>query len=116
VQTKLFLKITIAGTVLALAVQSHLPAQTFKILNLEDATDLALQNNHLLNVRKYQVEEKQQKVNEDRVKLLPVVAIGGSYQYNTNLPSITVEHGIFGTLPFGGVFYPLPPVDEIIEV
>jgi len=55
--------------------------------------ELALQNNHLLNVRKYQVDEKQQKVNEDRVKYFPVVAIGGSYQYNTSLPSITIEQG-----------------------
>jgi outer membrane protein len=116
VQTKLFLKITVASGVLALAVQAQLPAQTVKVLNLDDAIDLALQNNHLLNVRKYQVEEKQEKVNEDRVKFLPTVAIGGSYQYNTNLPSITVDQGMFGTLPFSGVYYPLPPVDEIIEV
>ena len=115
-QTKLFLKITVACGVLALVVQAQVPAQTVKILNLDDATDLALKNNHLLNVRKYQTEEKQEKVNEDRVKYLPTVFIGGSYQYNTNLPSITVEQGMFGTLPFSGVYYPLPPVDEIIEV
>ena len=115
-QTKLFLKITVACGVLALVVQAQVPGQTVKILNLDDATDLALKNNHLLNVRKYQTEEKQEKVNEDRVKYLPTVFIGGSYQYNTNLPSITVEQGMFGTLPFSGVYYPLPPVDEIIEV
>jgi outer membrane protein TolC len=117
VQTKLLLKIIVTGGVLALAVQEQLPAQTVnKTLSLDAAIDLALQNNHLLNVREYQVEEKQEKVNEDKVKFLPTVAIGGSYQYNMNLPSITVQQGMFGTLPFSGVFYPLPPIDEIIEV
>ena len=85
-------------------------------LNLETAIDLALKNNHLLNVKRLQIDEKQQKVNEDKVKFLPVIAIGGSYQYNSNLPSFTIDQGRFGTLPFSGVYYPLPPVDEIIEV
>ncbi len=115
-QTKLFLNITAAIGVLALTAQTQLTAQNVKVLKLEDAIDLALQNNHLLNVRKYQTEEKQAKVIEDRVKFLPTVAIGGLYQYNTNLPSITVQQGMFGMLPFSGVYYPLPPVDEIIEV
>jgi outer membrane protein TolC len=116
VQTKLFLNITAALGFMFLTAQAQLPTQTVKVLKLEDAIDLALQNNHLLNVRKYQTEEKLAKVNEDRVKFLPVIGIGGSYQYNTNLPSITVEQGMFGTLPFSGVYFPLPPVDEIIEV
>jgi len=30
--------------------------------------DLAVQNNRLLMIRRIQVDEKQQKVNEDRVK------------------------------------------------
>ena len=115
-QTKLFFRMTVAFGVFALSVNTQLSAQAVRILNLEDATGLALENNHLLNVRKYQVREKQEMVNTDRVKFLPTVAIGGSYQYNSNLPSITIEQGRFGTLPFGGMFYPLPPVDEIIEV
>ena len=115
-QTKLFLRMTVASGVFALSVHIQLPAQTARILKLEDATGLALENNHLLNVRKYQVREKQEMVNTDRVKFLPTVAIGGSYQYNSNLPSITIKQGRFGTLPFGGMFYPLPPIDEIIEV
>lgn len=91
-------------------------AQDVKTLNLESAVSLALQNNHLLNVKRLQVEEKQQKVNEDRVKYLPVVAVGGSYQYNTNLPSITIEEGKFGHLPIGSLLIPLPAIDEVIEV
>ena len=109
-------KILICAAGLAVTAEPQTASQNGRSLSLEEAVELALQNNHLLNVRKYQVDEKQQKVNEDRVKYFPVVAIGGSYQYNTSLPSITIEEGRFGTLPFGGMLYPLPPVDEIIEV
>jgi len=86
------------------------------MLSLETAVEMALKNNHLINVKRLQIDEKQQKVNEDKVKYLPVIGIGGSYQYNTNLPGFTIDQGRFGTLPFGGLLYPLPPVDEIIVV
>jgi outer membrane protein TolC len=85
-------------------------------LSLENAVNMALQNNHLLNVKKLQVNEKEQKVNEDKVKYFPSVTIGGSYQYNSNLPALTIEQGRFGQLPFGGVLIPLPAIDEIIEM
>jgi len=116
VQTNIFTELIVAVTLFLFAAQPPVSAQTVKILKLEDAIDLALQNNHLLNIRRYQVEEKQERVKEDRVKFLPTIAIGGSVQYNSNLPSITVEQGRFGTLPFNGMYYPLPPIDEIIEV
>ncbi len=86
------------------------------MLSLETAVEMALKNNHLINVKRLQIDEKQQKVNEDKVKYLPVIGIGGSYQYNTNLPGFTIDQGRFGTLPFGGLLYPLPPFDEIIVV
>ncbi|PKN53744.1 MAG: hypothetical protein CVU55_01055 [Deltaproteobacteria bacterium HGW-Deltaproteobacteria-13] len=64
-------------------------------LNLEKVIDLALQNNHLLNIKQMQVEEKKQKVNEDRVKLFPAVTLGGSYQYNDHLNALTIPQGTF---------------------
>jgi len=83
-------------------------------LTLETAIEMALQNNHLLNIKKLQVDEKAEKVNEDRIKYLPVIGIGGSYQYNSSLPSLTFEQGRFGALPFGGITIPLPSKDELI--
>lgn len=115
-QTKSFYGIATAICVFSLAIQPHLSAQSKKVLNLKDAVNLALQNNHLLNIREYQIGEKQEKLKENILKFFPTVAVGGSYQYNTNLPSITIDQGRFGTLPYGGVLYPLPPFDEIIEV
>ena len=89
-------------------------AQDQSSLNLGTTIEMALQNNHLLNAKRLQVDEKQQKVNEDKVKYLPVIAIGGSFQYNSNLPSLTFEQGRFGQLPLGGVIIPLPAIDETI--
>ncbi len=101
---------------LFLAMGLSLPAQEKLSLSLDEAVDLALKNSHLLNVKRLQVEEKQAKVNEDRIKFLPVVALGGSYQYNTNLPSLAIYQGQFGQLPYGGVIIPLPASDEIIQM
>ena len=91
-----------------------LAGQDRNTLNLETAVEMALKNNHLLNVKRLQVDEKQQKVNEDRIKYLPVVGIGGSYQYNSSLPSLAIEQGRFGALPLGGLTIPLPAKDELI--
>lgn len=101
-------------TLLILASGSSLAGQDRSTLNLETAIEMALQNNHLLNVKKLQVDEKQQKVNEDRIKYLPVIGAGGSYQYNSSLPSLAIEQGRFGALPLGGFTLPLPAKDEII--
>jgi outer membrane protein len=116
VQTKLFSKFFAASAVLMLAARLLLEAQDQASLKLETAIEMALQNNHLLNVKKLQVDEKQQKVNEDKIKFLPVIAVGGSYQYNSNLPSLTIEQGRFGSLPYGGVLIHLPPIDEVLEM
>lgn len=109
--------VTIAVLCLFLpATLSPVIGQVNEKLSLDNAISLALQNNHLLNVKKLQTYEKQQKVNEDKIKYLPLVAVGGSYQYNTNLPALTIEQGRFGQLPYGGVLIPLPSIDEVIEM
>jgi outer membrane protein len=101
---------------LALAFQPGVFAQETMSLTLEDAVSLALQNNHLLNVKKLQIEEKRQKVNEDRIKYLPNITLGALYQYNSNLPGLTITRGQFGQLPLGGLLIPLPSVDEEIRM
>ena len=81
-------------------------------LNLEKAIDLAVQNNRLLKIRRMQVDEKQQKVNEDRVKFFPSVILGGAYLYNNNTPVLDVSRGAFGELPMGAMNIPMPPADK----
>ena len=99
---------------MAFEFQPHLPAQESHSISLNNAIDLALQNNHLLNIKRLQLDEKQQMISEDKVKYLPTVIIGGSYQYNTNLPELVMKQGQFGSIPFGGVTIPLPFVDEVV--
>ena len=99
---------------MAFEFQLHLPAQESHSISLNNAIDLALQNNHLLNIKRLQLDEKQQMISEDKVKYLPTVIIGGSYQYNTNLPELVMKQGQFGSIPFGGVTIPLPFVDEVV--
>jgi outer membrane protein TolC len=83
-------------------------AQQAQPLTLEQAVEMALQNNHLLNVRKLQVAEKEAKVAEDAIKRYPVASVSSSYQYNANLGQLVIEQGSFGALPLGGTSIALP--------
>jgi outer membrane protein len=113
VKTKIiyFRILAVAGTLSAVSLS--VSAQDLKSLSLENAVNLALEKNHLLAIKKFMVEEKQQKMNEDRVKYLPVIGLGGTYQYNTNLQELTIEQGRFGQLPYGGIMIPLPATNEV---
>lgn len=90
-------------------------------LNLQKTIDLALNNNRLLNIKRLQVEEKEQKVNESIVKFFPSIILGGAYQYNDRLPSLNVARGAFGDsldLPLVGRIdnIPMPQTDKIFEL
>jgi outer membrane protein len=114
VKTRILFKNVLAIFILAFAFQMELSAQESVPISLNSAIDLALQNNHLLNIRRLQLEEKQQVVDEDKVKYLPTVIVGGSYQYNTHLPQLVMKQGQFGSIPIGGVSIPMPLVDEVV--
>lgn len=88
--------------------------QTSGKLNLQKIQEMALQNNHYLKIKQMQINEKKEKINEDKIKLYPVVSVDANYQYNTNLPELTVAEGSFGTLPpaLGGSG--LPATDQTI--
>ncbi len=83
-------------------------AQQTASLNLQKAIDMALQNNHLLNIKKLQIEEKQAKVKEDNIKKYPAAVISSTYQYNANLGSLVIPQGSFGALPLNGTAIELP--------
>ena len=104
----------VAGLLILCSLDSS--AQEIRSISLENVIALTLQNNHLLNIKMLQVEEKLAKVNEDKVKFLPVIGIGGSYQYNSNLQVLTIEQGRFGQLPYGGIMIPLPATNEVFEL
>ena len=87
-------------------------AQNPEKLDLRTVTGLALQNNRLLHIRELQVEEKQQKVYEDRVKYLPSVIIGGGYRYSSSPNgNLNIDKGAIGEIPIGPAVIPLPLSD-----
>lgn len=103
-KTKLILPIL----TLCAAALAPVYAQQAQPLTLEQAVEMALQNNHLLNVRKLQVAEKEAKVSEDRIKRFPVASVSSAYQYNANLGELVIDQGSFGALPLGGTTIQLP--------
>lgn len=107
-KTKLILPILIVLAAVQVVAPVRLYAQQVQPLTLEQAVEKALQNNHLLNVRKLQVTEKEAKVAEDRIKRFPVASVSSAYQYNANLGQLVIEQGSFGSLPLGGTSIALP--------
>ena len=87
-------------------------AQVAKIISLDDANALALQNSRLLKIKELQVSEKQAKVSEDKVKYFPVATVNSTFQYNGALAELTIPKGMFGTLPLPPTPIALPSKDE----
>ena len=113
---KIFHSVIITSAILLCMITPYVTSQGDTSLNLEKVVSLALENNRLLNVKRLQIDEKQQKVNEDRIKYLPSVIAAGTYQYNSNLPNLTIEQGRFGQLPYGTMMIPLPAINEVFEL
>ena len=109
VKTGLVSMIVVVG--LLLSAPNLYAQQVAEKLNLEKVIDLALQNNNLLNIKKLQVAEKQQKVNEDKVKLFPVVMVGGKYEHDSDLPGLNLEKGSFGQFTSGSISLIFPAAD-----
>lgn len=94
---------------LILSGSTILNAQEKPSVNLRQAINLAIENNHLLKIKDYQIDEKQSKVAESRIKALPSIIANSSWQYNQNLGNLTIQQGEFGNLPLSPqVIIPLP--------
>jgi len=103
-----------AGAVL---IHATTQAQNTELLSLQKAIDLALQNNHLLNIKKLQVNEKKSKVRESRIKAYPAIIANSSYQYNENLGVLTIPQGSLGSLPLNQLItIQMPPEDLTFEL
>lgn len=85
-------------------------------LSLQEASQMALQNNHLLKIKELQIREKEQKVKEDKVNFFPVLNINGNYQYNSGISELIIEQGSFGTLNLGSLAIPMPAANDTFEM
>jgi len=105
-------KCLITGLVFVSSAGLSIRAQSIETLSLPNAIDLALQNNHLLNIKELQVDEKKAKVRESRIKAFPTIIANSAYQYNMNLSKLTFIQGSFGSLPITPqITIQLPPED-----
>ena len=110
------LKYLATGLIL-LATFQTITAQPGDSLTLQKAIDMALQNNHLLNIKKIEVKEKKSKVAESRIKALPMISISSTLQYNQNLAELTIPEGSFGSIPLSAqLVIPLPNQDMTFEL
>ncbi|MEI6143695.1 MAG: efflux RND transporter permease subunit, partial [Mariniphaga sp.] len=109
-------KVLAVLTVLVLIAPNLTAQQTIGKLDLKQATEMALTNNHFLKIKQMQVNEKQQKVNEDKVKFFPMVSVEGNDLVNQNIPELTISQGSFGALPMGNIAVPLPDADKVFEM
>ncbi|UTA68692.1 TolC family protein [Emticicia sp. 21SJ11W-3] len=87
-------------------------AQNVKTYSIQQLTDAALKNNHILAIKQWQVEEKKAKIKEDEIKRLPVVSLSGTYQYNLNLADITIPAGTIGVIPLSATNQVLLPNED----
>jgi len=91
--------------------------QDVRSYTLEQLTDVSLKNNHVLTIKRWQIEEKKAKIKEDEIKRTPLVNLSGSYQYNFNLADITIPAGTIGVIPLSATNQvPLPNEDKTFTV
>jgi len=91
--------------------------QTIPSLSLSQAVDSALQRNHLLKIKEYQLKEKKAGIKKAKIKHFPSVTVSSTYRYNKNTASLDIQKGEFGSLPLSpSVMIPLPNADKSFEL
>lgn len=69
--------------------------------SLQDLIDSAHKNNSLMTIKEYQIKESLSKLEEDKIKRYPSAILDGLYQYNFNLPELTIPSGSLGIIDTG---------------
>jgi outer membrane protein TolC len=72
-------------------------------LTLEQATDLALKQNHSIHLRSLSVDQMQSKKDEARSNYLPQIKASGSILHITELAGVEIPAGAFGNYPSTGL-------------
>lgn len=68
-------------------------------LTLDAVIDSAMQNNHLLQAKRFQVQEKTVKAEDLNLKKYPSVLVSSTYLYNANVTEYTIPAGALGVIP-----------------
>ncbi|ARS37550.1 TolC family protein [Pontibacter actiniarum] len=92
--------------ILVLAAANVAAAQDIRTLSLQEAQDLALEQNRLLRIAREQVEESEQKVKEAQSRQYPLVYATGGYTYNGVTEDVVLPMGALGVYPNSNIFVP----------
>ena len=80
-------------------------------ITLHDAVQLALQHNHLVRIKEFQVEEKQQAKQAEKSEYFPSIRNDSNYLHVTDTQLIEIHQGSLGTV--AGT--PIPAANAIIN-
>ena len=80
-------------------------------ITLHEAVQLALQHNHLVRIKEFQVEEKQQAKQAEKSEYFPSIHNDSSYLHVTDTQLIEIHQGSLGTV--AGT--PIPAANAIIN-
>jgi len=87
---------------------------TYQINQLIDS---ALINNKLLQIKSYQIKEKQAELSAMNQLRLPNLTLGGSYMYNFTPLRLQMDAGSLGSIPIPGLPISIPlPMEDVNEV
>ncbi|MCE1189663.1 MAG: TolC family protein [Ignavibacteria bacterium] len=89
-------------------------AQQTMQVTLDQLTDMAMKNSHLLKITRLRISENEEKVKEMQSKYFPQLSASAGYVHMSDVPTIKASKGSLGLLPLGGTIVPLPTSDLTI--
>jgi len=108
----LFLPLSLSGWSFCTLVAAQQSSPAPLRLTLDQAIDLALQQNRSVHLRSLSIEQMQSRRNEARANYLPQIKASGSTLHVTELAGIEIPAGAFGSYPSIG---PVPSKSLFID-
>jgi outer membrane protein TolC len=108
----LFLPLALLGSTFITTAVAQQPSASPVQLTLEQAIDLALKQNHSVQIRSLSVEQMQSKKDEARSHYLPQIKASGGVLHVTELEGVAIPAGAFGNYPSTG---PVPSKPLFID-
>ena len=100
---RLCLRLALLGLTFVAGSVAQQPSASPMQLTLEQATDLALKQNHSIHLRSLSVDQMQSKKDEARSNYLPQIKASGSILHITELAGVEIPAGAFGNYPSTGL-------------
>lgn len=108
----LFLPLSLSGSTFGTRAVAQLPSPAPMRLTLDEAIDLALRQNHSVQLRSLSIEQMQSKKDEAKSNYLPQIKASGSVLHLTELEGVSIPAGAFGNFPSTG---PVPSKSLFID-